>query len=59
MSITSLPIINLNQCNVGQITRTFTATDNSATVHGVQLISVVNNNPVSLADISFPAEISL
>ncbi|MBK9734403.1 MAG: DUF11 domain-containing protein [Saprospiraceae bacterium] len=54
--ITQLPIINLNQCNVGQITRTFTATDNSGnTKQCVQVISVVNNNPVTQLNITFPA----
>ncbi len=58
--ITELPIVNLNQCYVGQITRTFTATDNSGnTSQCVQIISVVNSNPVGLANISFPPDITI
>jgi len=58
--ITEFPIINLNQCNVGQISRTFTVTDNSNnSTQCVQLISVVNNNPVGLANITFPPDITV
>lgn len=60
LNITVLPISNLNQCNVGQITRTFTARDNSNnTRQCVQLINIVNNNPVSLANITFPPDITV
>jgi hypothetical protein len=58
--VTSLPIVNLNQCNVGQIIRTFTATDNSNnTKQCVQSINVVNNNPVTAVNITFPPDITL
>ncbi len=57
LQISELVIANINDCNVGQITRTFTATDNSGnSVQCVQLITIENNNPVTLADITFPAD---
>lgn len=55
--IDTLVIADINDCNVGQITRTFTATDNSGnSVQCVQLITIQNNNPITLADITFPAD---
>ena len=60
LTIVELPIINLNDCNVGQITRTFTVTDASGnSTQCVQIISVINENPVTLADITFPADVTL
>ncbi len=57
LRIDTLVISDLTVCNVGQITRTFTATDNSGnSVQCVQLITIENNNPISLADITFPAD---
>ncbi len=57
LQISELVIANINDCSVGQITRTFTATDNSGnSVQCVQLITIQNNNPVTLADITFPAD---
>jgi hypothetical protein len=58
--ITVLPISNLNQCNVGSITRTFTARDGSNNIRQcVQVITVANNNPVTLANITFPPDITI
>ncbi|MGB4958920.1 MAG: T9SS type A sorting domain-containing protein, partial [Saprospiraceae bacterium] len=60
LTITELPIRNLNICNIGQITRTFTATDNSGnTTQCVQLISVINPAPLGLANIVFPKDTSV
>lgn len=58
--ISELPIFNLNTCNVGTITRTFTATDVSGnSTQCVQLITVVATNPVTTVDIAFPGNITI
>lgn len=53
--ITETHIINLNNCNVGTIIRTFTATDiggNTATC--IQVVTVTNPNPLDMGDIDWP-----
>ncbi len=48
-------VINLNDCNVGTIVRTFTATDASGnTATCVQTITVANPNPLGENDIDWP-----
>jgi len=58
--ITETPIININTCNIGQITRTFTATDlNSNSTQCVQLITVAGGNPITISDITFPSDTTI
>lgn len=58
--LTELPIFNLNECDLGQIIRTFTATDNSGnTSQCVQIVTIQNNNPITAANIIFPPDISV
>ncbi len=58
--LTELPIFNLNECDLGQIIRTFTATDNSGnTTQCVQIVTIQNNNPITAANIIFPPDISV
>jgi hypothetical protein len=53
-------ITNLNQCNIGTISRTFTAQDPSLNTRScTQIITVTNTNPVTLANISFPPDITV
>ncbi len=48
-------IINLNNCNVGTILRTFTATDASGnTATCTQLVTVTNPNPLTESEITWP-----
>jgi uncharacterized repeat protein (TIGR01451 family) len=55
--VTELPIFNLNECGLGQIIRTFTASDNSGnTTQCVQIITIQNNNPITNANIIFPRD---
>jgi hypothetical protein len=54
--ISETHILNLNNCNVGTITRTFTATDASGnTATCTQLVTINNPNPFTEADITWPA----
>ena len=56
VTITETHVINLNDCNVGTIVRTFIATDGSGnTASCVQTVTVVNTNPLDLGDITWPA----
>jgi hypothetical protein len=49
-------VFNLNDCNVGTITRTFTAFDNSGnTATCVQTVTIINPNPFDEDDITWPA----
>jgi hypothetical protein len=53
--ITETHVINLNECNVGTIIRTFTATDasgNPATC--TQTVTISNPNPLDEGDITWP-----
>lgn len=60
VTIQETVVNNVNECNVGQITRTFLATDNSGNTDVcVQLIDVVNNDPFTVGDINFPADITI
>ncbi len=57
VTVTSDAVININNCGVGAITRTFTATDDGGlTSTCVQTISVINYDPFSLADITWPSD---
>lgn len=48
-------VFNLNNCNVGTITRTFTATDGSGnTATCVQIVTFQNSNPFTEDDITWP-----
>jgi len=54
-TITETHILNLNACNIGTISRTFTATDiagNTATC--TQLVTIINTNPLDAGDITWP-----
>ncbi|HRO08393.1 MAG TPA: SdrD B-like domain-containing protein [Saprospiraceae bacterium] len=53
-------IIDVNECNVGLITRTFTATDFSGnSSQCVQLITVFNDDPMTIDDINFPDDVTI
>ena len=56
VTITETHVINLNDCNVGTIVRTFVATDASGNTSScVQTVTVSNSNPLDLGDITWPA----
>lgn len=60
LTINETPIFDLNDCNVGQITRTFEASDFSGNSDVcVQVITIENTNPLVGADIQFPSDITL
>ena len=60
VTIQETVVNTINECNVGQITRTFLATDNSGNTDVcVQLIDVVNNDPFNVGDINFPADVTI
>lgn len=50
--------ININDCNVGTIVRTFTATDGNGTDIGTQIITVENNSVFDQNDIVWPLDFS-
>jgi hypothetical protein len=53
--ITETHVINLNNCNIGTITRTFTATDASGNIATcIQVVTVSNSNPLDEGDITWP-----
>ena len=61
LTILEAPAIrNLNNCNAGQIIRTFTATDrNGNSTQCVQIITVGSSTPITLSNISFPPNTSV
>ncbi|MBK8625464.1 MAG: DUF11 domain-containing protein [Saprospiraceae bacterium] len=60
LSLQEVPVINIGSCNVGQITRTFIVTDFSGnSTQCVQLIDVVNPDPLVVGDINFPADVTI
>jgi uncharacterized repeat protein (TIGR01451 family) len=55
-----IPIRNLNTCDAGTITRTFTAQDVSGNFSQcVQLITIQGVNPIDLTEITFPSDITV
>lgn len=53
--VTETHVINLNDCGVGTIVRTFTATDLSGnTATCIQTVTVTNPNPLDEGDIDWP-----
>jgi hypothetical protein len=59
-TLTEVPIVDIDDCNVGTITRTFTATDASGnSSQCVQLITVTNFDPITLPDIDFPDNVTI
>lgn len=59
-TLTEVPIVDISECNVGLITRTFTATDASGnSSQCVQLINVTNFDPISAPDIDFPDNVTI
>lgn len=53
-------ISTLNQCNVGSLTRTFTVRDASGNTRScTQVVTVNNPTPLTLANISFPPNITV
>ncbi len=59
-TLTEVPIIDISDCNVGLITRTFTATDASGnSSQCVQLINVTNFDPIAAPDIDFPDNVTI
>lgn len=53
-------IIDVSECNVGLITRTFTATDISGnSTQCVQLITIFNDDPITINDIAFPSDVTI
>ena len=60
LTISEIVVSNINDCNVGQITRTFIATDLSGNADTcVQLINVINNDPFGSGDINFPTNVTI
>ena len=56
VTITETHVINLNDCGVGTIVRTFKATDASGNMSTcVQTVTVNNPNPLDQGDITWPA----
>lgn len=56
VNITETHVINLNDCGVGTIVRTFKATDASGNMSTcVQTVTVNNPNPLDQGDITWPA----
>ncbi|MEO6131142.1 MAG: T9SS type A sorting domain-containing protein, partial [Saprospiraceae bacterium] len=54
-TITETHVLNLNSCNLGTITRTFTATDGSGnTATCVQVVTIYNPDPLDANDITWP-----
>lgn len=54
--ISETHVINLNDCNVGTIVRTFTASDASGNIATcIQVVTVTNPNPLDESDIDWPA----
>jgi hypothetical protein len=54
--ITETHVINLNDCHVGTIVRTFTATDASGNIATcIQVVTITNPNPLEEGDIDWPA----
>ena len=55
--VTTDSVFDINQCNVGTITRTFTATDRNGSVSCTQTITLENFHPFNgHIDITWPAE---
>ena len=59
VTIASEASITINNCGLGTISRTFTATDDGGlTSTCVQTITVINYDPFSLADITWPEDLT-
>ncbi|MBK9984535.1 MAG: HYR domain-containing protein [Saprospiraceae bacterium] len=53
--ITETHVLNLNNCNLGTIVRTFTAADGSGnTATCIQIVTIVNPTPLNLSNITWP-----
>jgi uncharacterized repeat protein (TIGR01451 family) len=59
LTLTETPVINISNCNIGQITRTFTAIQNMDTIQCVQLIEIINFDPFVVGDINFPPDVTI
>ena len=55
-TITEEVFDNITSCNVGTITRVFTASDGNGESSGIQTITIVNDFGFSLANIQFPPD---
>lgn len=54
-TVDSVEVVNINECGIGTITRTFTVTDLvGLTASCTQVITIVNNNPFSGSNITWP-----
>ncbi len=58
VSISSTAVANVNQCGVGTITRTFTASDANGSTQCTQVITISNPQPFVFADITWPLDYS-
>ncbi len=60
LNVVEVPVIDLNVCNDGLITRTFTVTDASGnSSQCVQSITIVNPMPFSQVAITWPADVTV
>ncbi|MCB9309919.1 MAG: DUF11 domain-containing protein [Lewinellaceae bacterium] len=60
LGINEFDIVDVNGCGIGQITRTFVASDISGNSEScVQLITFINPDPLLEADITFPPDVTV
>jgi predicted transcriptional regulator len=60
LQLVETPLVNLGNCNIGVISRTFVVTDFSGNSRQcVQIINITNNDPFTAADINWPDDITV
>ncbi len=55
-TITESSIVNISSCNVGSITRIFTASDGNGTATGIQVITIENDFAFNESNIQWPQD---